>query len=247
MVVSACAPAPVVDDRIGVEGVPREPGSLAGTYAVKSVGLDLVVSPVGDVEAGGTTYSLATRVVDGDAYATTMRVCSVVNAESGGLLITTPDETVRRIAPFTTRTTVDHAAGGYEQDEALELWGLREDGPLPESADDEDVYDMDEDGRVGTTGFASGIVTGEVYFVQRKSIALSGVTTEDGAIGLATIVKKSRTLDATDELLKGQAERKPHPDPTASWFAEVRLDDGADCDDVVAAREDGRLPRLQPF
>lgn len=176
-----------------------------------------------------------------------MQVCSVINSESAGLLITTPDDLVRRIPAFTTTLHVDHGGGVYEQDEAVELWALRDDGPLPDDATDASVYDMDEDGHPGATGIASGIVSGEVYFVQRKTVAYSGVTTADGALGIATVVKQSRTLDATNEQLKGQAERKPALDPKDSWFAEVPLADGADCDDVVDARESEALPRVRPF
>lgn len=244
---AACAPAPVFDDRIGIEGTPREPGSLAGTFAMRATGADIVITPIGDVDAAGTTYYLGHRTWDGTAYAVTLDVCSVINSESGGLLITTTDETVRAIPTVEALLHVDHATGAFEQDLAIELWGLRADAALPESDDDENVWDMDADGKVGVTGIASGIVSGEVYFVQRKTIALSGVTTKDGALGLADVVKKSRTLDATEELLKGQAERKPQPDPKESWFFEVPLDDAADCEDVVQAREDGDLPRLPPF
>ncbi len=244
---AGCAPPPVFDDRIGVEGTPREAGSLAGTFALKVTAADIVITPIGDVEAAGTAYYLGTRTWDGTDYTATLNVCSVVNSESAGLLITTPDDTVRTIPTVAATLHVDHATGAFEQDLAVELWGLRADAALPESADDENVWDMDDDGNVGVTGTASGIVSGEVYFVQRKSIVLSGVATEDGALGLADVVKKTKTLDATEETLKGQAERKPHPDPKASWFFEAPLAEGAGCDDVVQAREDEDLPRLAPF
>ncbi len=251
----ACAPTtspdePFFDPRIGVQGVATSPGDLAGTFALKTQSVHLAETPVGEVEGGGGTFQLVRRTWNDVArtYAGVHAMCAVFSFDAGGLSLTTPDAAARKLPEMQSELSVDHATGTYEIEGVEELWGLQDGAlPLPEDALDPRVVDTDEDGRPGMTIFASGVLSGEIHYVQVRTTAFSGVVAAGGAVGLIRFSGASRTLAATNELLTGSAPSRPHRDEKESWFAEVQLPDDADCDDVVRARDDETLPRLRPF
>ena len=76
-----------------------------------------------------------------------------------------------------------------------------------------------------------------------------GVTlSEDEAVGFAFLSKESLQLGSDNELLNVEkGSSRAFPDRRQSWFEEIRIDDGADCDEVLAAEADGRFTRLGPF
>ena len=98
------------------------------------------------------------------------------------------------------------------------------------------------------TLFLGGFIEAEVYFVQRKRVELEGlIVEEDRYTGLAEAAYEQITLGSTNSLVNENIEKEPHPNPKESWFEEIRIDDGADCDEVEAAMSDGRISRLNPF
>jgi hypothetical protein len=250
---SAC-PEPVYDDDIGLSGVPTEPGALAGAFVLAMTAADLGDVPgFGAQYAGGMTFMLVRRTWNGSAYEQTNRVCAVVNFEVAGLATEVSRRTARSIPALGVELSIDHATGAYGAADFFELWalqGLERGAPLPTSADDPRVWDMDADGKVGATLTTSGLLTGELYVAQRKTVSLSGVVRgPDESVGLLVHKKEAVVLDATDELLKQKVERAQHPDPKESWWHEVRIapaGGGADCGDVEAALADGTLA-LRPF
>ena len=77
---------------------------------------------------------------------------------------------------------------------------------MPTDGTDPRIIDMDADGKPGATLLASGIATGEIYFAQRKTLSLTGVVRgADESFGLLTHKKEQLVIDATSELLKGEA------------------------------------------
>ncbi len=248
---NACV-APVYDDRLGVAGVPVDEGALAGRFGLASTAADLAhVAILGDQVSGGMTFVLVDRAWDGTAYAQTNTVCRVVNFEVAGLQSTISDETASTVPPFAVAVDVDHAAGAVTTDRFAETWavqGLGADDALPSAPDDPRFYDMDGDGKPGATMATSGLVTGELYFAQRKTLTFEGVVRgPNEAFGLLTHKKEATVIAATDDLLLTQGEREPHPDPKESWWHEVRLADDATCDDLTAAIDDGGFSLLRPF
>ena len=107
----------------------------------------------------------------------------------------------------------------------------------------------DEDGKPGITMHAHGFVNGDVYAVQRKVVSLNGVVLgTDESAGLAVVKKENIVLEASSDRLNDNTDRtKPDPDPWGSWYSDVRLPEGADCDEVLRARGDGRLPMNRPW
>jgi hypothetical protein len=246
-------PEPIYDDRIGVQGVAVPEGSLAGSFAVQSQALDLANTAVGEADAGGITYVALDRTWDADTrvYTQTMQVCHVLNFEVFGLTILIDDAVSRTTPPFSTTLTVDHPTGAYATEEIHEVWAINFDelgDPIPADADDNRIFDQDDDGLPGATIQARGLVEGDIYFAQRKTLTFDGVVTgEDTAVGLVSHKKESLVLEATNDLLKTEGERRQHPDPKGSWFREVRIAEGAGCDAVDALIADGTLNELQPF
>lgn len=248
---SACV-EPVYDDRLGVSGVPTEEGALAGTFGLASTAADLAEVPLlGEQVGGGMTFALVERSWDGAGYLQTNTLCRVINYEVAGLASAVSEQTVATIPPITVAITVDHAAGAVATERFFELWavqGLSPDDEMPSAPDDARFYDMDGDGNPGATMTTSGLVTGEVYFAQRKALAFEGVVRgPDEAFGLLTHKKEPTVIDATDELLKTQTARAQHPDPKQSWWHEVRLADSAGCAELTAAVDDGSWSLLRPF
>lgn len=111
------------------------------------------------------------------------------------------------------------------------------------------IYDMEGDGHPGVTILVEGLVNGEIYGIQRKTVELAGVSLgPDKAVGFAVLTKESLQLGANHDLLNaGAGSSRAFPDPKESWFEEVRLPDGADCDDVLQAEAQGHLTHLGPF
>jgi hypothetical protein len=247
---SACI-APAYNSDIGVEGVATPEGSLEGTFALITQLSDEAETPLGKQLGGGQSTYLAKRTHDGGGeYTVSLDPCRVVNFETAGVASAISADTTAAIPKVTAKMHVDHAAGAIETDTFREVWGVQDLGSsdeLPSEPGDDRIYDMEDDGHPGATLMTSGVVNGELYFVQRKSVSMDGVVTgEDETLGLNKHVKESYIIDATDDLLLSKTERHQHPDPKESWFHEVRLADDAGCGDARDALEDRDL-HLRPF
>jgi hypothetical protein len=248
----AC-PEPVYDDRIGLTGVSTPAGSFAGSFALKAVLTDQADTAIGTIATGGMTFYLVTMTttdVDG-RYRAEYDVCDVVNFETAGITTVVPPATLDAIPNFSADVIIDHGTGALELSTYREHWAvadLADSDDLPTDAADPRFYDMEGDGNPGATLTASGLVAGEVYVAQRKTVSASGVITDaDGGAGLCTHRKEGLVLDATSNLLKTETPRRPHADPKRSWFSLVRLSESATCADVITARDDERLPQFAPF
>lgn len=261
----AGCPEPYYDEELGIEGVPVDVGAHAGTFALKTRTLTLEEAPVfGEVEGGGTNLRLVVRSYDEEEglYRQESVLCGGENYEVAGLTQIIPASTWPKVPKSVLEVVeLEHATGHYVSTGHLQLWGLRDlpdpfETPLPTSLDEAGaephasrIYDMEGDGNPGVTIRVQGLVNGEIYGIQRKTVGLEGVTLgPDKAVGFARLAKESLQLGADNDLLNaGGGSSRPFPDPKESWFEEIRLPDGADCDDVVEAEEEGRLSFLGPF
>ncbi len=263
---AACpGPEPVYNEDIDLEAVPVQPGELAGTWAVKhafNTWADIPI--VGRSEAWGDTYLLMERTYDeqSGSYAQTLKPCWGSLASENNVSYI-PDDgwlSVPAQAPRGLEARDDD--GFYSVDAHLELWGLEGlddpyDDPIPVDENEADearfadmIVDMDDDGKEGMTLVVEeGFYSGELYFVQRKKLDLEGVMQgPDKVVGLLTPSFESCTisLETGGPIVQGKPQH-PHEDPKANWFEEVRLPDGADCTDVIAAKDDELLSKFTPF
>jgi hypothetical protein len=253
-------------DAVQALGVATEPGEMAGTFARIATSATIVDTVLLDPRfqtGGGTNWLVSRRTWNEDEqlYEQESELCGGFNFEVGGVLTAVPAPTYRDV-PLSTveRVRVDIDRGTFLMTDHLQLWALRDlpdpfDTPLPADADaagqapwTDRIYDMDGDSQPGITLEVSGLVSGEVYAAQRKEVDLAGVVSADGAAGFTTTTYGSVIL-GSDNPLFSQADpsgAETHPDPNESWFAEVRVDDGTSCADVLAD-PDALLPAAPPW
>lgn len=264
-----CTPEPAepyFDDSLNIEAIPVEPGALAGTFALKTVNATLVHIPVlDDQQGGGVNYRLVTRTANDDGtYAQSSVLCGGYNIEVAGVVTDVPQSSYRRVPRSEAEIVTVGDDGQYAADGHIQLWALDFEAgadpfttPLPATAEEaaasphkERIYDFEEDGNPGMTMIVTGLVNGEVYAIQRKFVDLTGVVLgPDRVLGLAENSWENLMIANNNELLdrsgEGSAER--YPDPKESWFEEVRLPEGSDCEDVLAAVDDQALSPARPF
>lgn len=264
---ASCAPpTPYYDDTIDLEGVTTAPGALAGVFGHKVFAATLVQVPLLEPEmGGGYQWLLVERSYDAeqDRYVQTSQLCNGKNLEVHGTAADVPMSTYRAVAKSENETTqIDHETGKFGSTGLVQLWGLRglenpASDPLPTSNEEaqsepfaSQIYDMDEDGEIGYTTTVVGITNGEAYGILRRENAYDGVVLgTDRIVGLVNTEYDSLILGANDDFVKSLMDGKapPFPDPLESWFEEIRLPEGSDCDAVVDLEETGGFSRLRPF
>ena len=261
--VLACSGEPeIFSDEIPIAGVSTEPGSLAGTFALKLVVSIIIDLPLfGDEPGGGDSWFRVVRTWDDSRYTEVHEVCGGVTYEVLGTETTVPIESWRKLPPATSRdVSVDHDVGRYGLDGHLELWGLAHlpdpyATALPQDEDDAGmpphtglIVDTDEDGNLGVTAHVVGFASGDVFFVQRRVIDLDGVVTgADRIVGLNRTRNEQRTIGSTNSFLNKSTDERPNPDPQESWFEQTRVPDGTDCVAITGMVEAGTLGRRRPF
>jgi hypothetical protein len=99
--------------------------------------------------------------------------------------------------------------------------------PLPEEAEDPRVIDPDHDKKPGMTIRVEGLVSGDVYVVQRSTSSLSGTQTPNGFAGKVSFKTEQRVLGASSPFLKGNRAADPNPDK--SYFVLQKLSARATC------------------
>ncbi|MGC9042987.1 MAG: hypothetical protein ACP5KG_03945 [Myxococcota bacterium] len=131
--------------------------------------------------------------------------------------------------------------GAYmETDRLLEIRGALlenpETDPLPThyNINDPRIIDQDRDGKPGMTNIMSGVLTGEVYNVQRWWVKfLINVVDENHLQGLLDHGSEQNIIDANPKSLIYDTESIKHPDQRHSYFRAKRMSDTASCSDVL--------------
>jgi hypothetical protein len=251
--VAGCNTAtPFYSSDIGVTAVPIDPGSAAGTFALKTVNATIVHLPagLGDKQGGGENYRLVTRTYDAknDVYVQQSQLCGGVDYPVEGVDTECPTSTYREVLPSPHESVTIDAGGKYAATGHLQLWGLKDlpdpyKTPLPTTKDEaavapwtDRIFDMDHDGNPGITLYVTGAISGKVYAFQRKTVDLTGISlSPDHFIGIAHNTNEALTIGADNPLVDRQSEgsANPNPDPKQSYFEEIRIKDGSKCDDVM--------------
>jgi hypothetical protein len=268
LLVGAACPReqPFFSSDLGVEAIPAEPGAHAGTFALKTTNVTQIEVPgIEPLEGGGENFRLVMRVYieDQDVYEQESQLCGGFNYAVAGVVTESPQSTYKAVPRSSRERVVISAEGAYSAEGHLQLWALRNlpddfETPLPDDRDEasaapwtDRIYDMDGDDQPGFTLVVGGnLGSGQIYVVQRKTVDLEGIILgPDRAIGLAQNKNETLTLGASNPIIDRDSEGSaaPHPDPRKSYFEEARLADGATCDDVMSAIDDGVLHDIRPF
>jgi hypothetical protein len=255
----------IYDEELGLQAISLEKGSLVGSFGLLTRGVGYVeTGAFGDLLTGNDDFLLVERVWDSDAevYHQTSQLCGadfhpVLDVQT----VSVPEETFPLVPISTTETlVVDHEKGTYELTGHLQLLALRNlpdpfDTPFPDSAEeaenpphDERIYDMDEDGHPGVTLLTEGLIIGEIYAIQRKRTDLAGVIVDpDHYMGTSDHLYEAMTLGASNPLLENPEPQQNGTDPSQSWFEEIRLAPGSDCETVLNSVETEELGPYRPF
>lgn len=125
-----------------------------------------------------------------------------------------------------------------------ELHGVEMDDPMndpmPTSADDPRVKDLDGDGNPGLTIYVGGIIDGALYVIQRNKIALDGAFQgPDRVAGLMQYEQEQVVLGSDNQLLSDNPPiSSVDPDVEKTFFISVRMPDGTTCEDILAAGDE---------
>jgi hypothetical protein len=229
---------------------------LTGLWAWKTVGS--LLQPKTALTPEFRTRTVSTLLVQqtqtGTDLSVTAQYCSQYNEEDPGAPthVTIPVAYEKTLAPF-TRTGAyvapgDGGAASLFMPEFAQVQGAHladpANGALPTTAADPQVFDQDGDGNPGVTIKLGGLVSGDLYVVQRQKTDLSGVATSaDRVAGLYGFMSEQVILGASSAFLQSAASSQkalPDPNASASTFVMVRFSAGAleagsvTCDDVRA-------------
>ena len=186
-----------------------------------------------DITATGTQISLSAQYCDQFAEDPTALAHVVI-----------PDAYKRSLASFVRTGTYSQNSAGIDTltlPSFVEVEGATLADPahdaLPTVSSDSRVVDQDQDGNPGVTIKLSGLVSGDLYVVQRQISELTGfATSQDSLRGQYGFTSEQIILDSNPTTLKSLAAQTANvdPDACASNFALVRVASTATCADVLA-------------
>jgi hypothetical protein len=131
---------------------------------------------------------------------------------------------------------------GIEVDKSLSVLGASLRAPatetLPTNPDDPRITDPDDDGHPGVTIRIEGIVSGEMYIVQRAHDAYRGEIVDNSRIrGRVAWKTKQVVLDSNSMFLGNQPDNRPHPNAAKSHFTMVWASEQTDCKEIVSRQD----------
>jgi hypothetical protein len=183
---------------------------------------------------------------DGETLVVDSRYCSVEQEPLGRVRTTLTPAFVAAMPEWTMPVEAGPAGDGRTEvrvpDHVMVLGADLEDpydDPLPGDEDDPRVTDPDGDGHPGVSVNVEGLVSGQVYIVQRLVRGLRGTLGPDGRMtGEVTGAGDQRVIGASSAILRTFTPQFEHnPDPERNVFVWVPVPDGTTCEDVVTHRE----------
>jgi hypothetical protein len=221
---------------------------LSGTWAVRTISSRFVPATGLTAEYYMRTVSvlLSNQVQTGTNLTFDLQFCNQYAEQdaTAPAQLTVPESYVRALKPF--ERTGTYAAGDagvnvlwlpmYPEVVGAALADPAN-GPLPTDPSDPAVYDQDQDGNPGITVKVSGIVSGDLYVVQRQKDELKGIAiSNDRVVGSYSFTSEQNILATNPTALKLLATQTALTDSRecASTFVMVRLAAGATCADVLA-------------
>jgi hypothetical protein len=224
---------------------PRWP-DLAGVWAQRTVTTAEVELPVlGKTELETEAMTRLVITQDGATLSLREQVCSL-DSESPLPMVRTeyPANFLRAVSghPRTARLEALGDKGwAYREDRRVRVLGALladpDKDPLPTARNDDRLRDPDRDRRPGVTVRVRGMVSGELFVVQRSASALAGALVGDARLeGRIAWSSEQTVVGATSELLRSSPPSRPHPDPARSFFVMQRIPAEVGCEAIVERR-----------
>jgi hypothetical protein len=218
----------------------------AGTWAHLRVQAAIVDIPIlGEVEVVTRTILRLEVSVAGRSLSISAEGCAIEQDMSTSMLRAEyPQGMIQGEGRIETTGSLREKDGELQffQPRRWLVFGAQLDDPghdtLPTDAADERLVDVDHDGHPGMTVHFEGMVSGDVYQVQRQWTTLRGVASGGNRIdGRIQWGEERSVLDATSVFLRTQPPSRPDPDPEASYFRTTRIEADVDCAGILAQRD----------
>lgn len=208
-------------------------GEYSGTYVFLQQTVTVAEMPVlADVVATTRAVSIQRLVQEGERLRGSGALCSLdLESTSSLVKMELPAAFRRSLPPVRIDAALTPKNGGWifrQAPQTLVVGARLAAGEsLPTKPEDPRVVDQDGDGKPGVTVRVSGLVSGEIYLVQRSTSRLTGALRGAAFTGRIDFTNEQRVLDASLGVLKDGPEAKP--DPGRSYFRLEKVADGTDC------------------
>lgn len=212
--------------------VPSIDGHWDGLLVTTSTSRLPILGEVRSVQRSRLDIDVAQRGAD---LQLRIETCSIdIETSSRMVSLTIPQAFVDSIAAVERPAQIETDDGQHllVVPRIWEVQGVELDDPeadrLPESADDERVFDQDGDGHPGVTVAVSGIIGGEVYVVQKGWNMWRGAIGDGRIRGALRWHQEQSVLDASSRWLRSDTETRPTRDIQDNYFVMQRRDTGSE-------------------
>ncbi|RYZ85062.1 MAG: hypothetical protein EOP04_16770 [Proteobacteria bacterium] len=246
LALTACSVAPTSSETSSIET--NSVDDVVGTYAMK-ITLSATQKSAFLPETAPSTsdlYRLGEIVRDGEGFKIVENNCAARFPNTGALKAYVKDLTVQSIGESVTKLTVTTEAGSIKiaRDSLTQVLGANLVNPasdaLPTNSKDPRVIDADGDGKPGATTRASfGLLSGDIYFVQRSTNTYSASMNNDGNLKGLIQDKTEQSLIGKGSILIPSLALSPvtitqDKDASKSTVTLERISAGSTCDSVLA-------------
>ena len=217
---------------------------VVGSYVLQKQTVTVQKAPfLGDQTVTTTTIGIGEIARVGDGFTFSEQPC---HAETAGTLFvgTVVPDAVPRANPRTTGDLVFSKDGNelvFERKETASVVGAELRDPLvdrlPTSATDDRVRDSDNDGHPGVTVTIQGLVSGDVYVVQRTRALFRGTHDVEGHFSGSVLDRSDQAIvGATNDTLADPVPSTPITDPEKNPLELLHVPTPVSCDELVAKR-----------
>ena len=232
-----------IDSSIPSEDASASGSTYAGTWAQIQRSATVTDSPLGGDTFDTTIHTLHLVVIgeneDGSLNAE-HTICDI-QAESDFMQTETiiPAAYVASLESYTRTVSFDSSTSTFTAEKVTEVKGCTltdlENEELPTSDDDPRVFDQDGDGNPGMTIQISGLITGDLYVVERNWTQLEGsIVSEDRVEGLLTWGVEQNKIGTSNLLLSMDISSWVDPDTSKSTFEMTRVNEGDGCYELIS-------------
>lgn len=223
--------------------LPQPNGDLAGTWALFSK-FYANVQGFGGAQISRSFY-LQEYTQFGEMLNATETLCTIeVDSEDGGTQIRLGPGYASSQPVVSRNGTLVPNNGGFDIDltTSYQVRGIdladELNDPLPTDIADPRIVDEDGDGNPGLTLLVDGLLSGQLYTIQRDFNGYSGTqTAEDRIDGLGTWGNELIYLATNPDFLIDLVNPAlPDPDPSLHTFQMVRIPAGSDCAYILQNR-----------